>query len=96
MDIPHQTLHRIWSLSIAGDADALAEKERLHAAHPELDRRFTDFSRALARMKSGKKKKKKPAHKFVPTVWTKAQERFLTSTNGNAIPVSGGATGLKR
>ena len=94
MDISHRTLHRIWALSIAGDPKAIAEKERIHAAHPEMDERFADFKRALSRMKDAKKRKK--VHKATPTVWTKAQEKFLTSTNGKAIPVSGGSTGLKR
>jgi len=95
MDISHRTLHRIWALSIAGDPKAIAEKERIHAAHPEMDERFADFKRALSRMKDTKKKRK-TVHKAAPTVWTKAQEKFLTSTNGNAIPVRGGSPGLKR
>lgn len=95
MDISHQTLHRIWALSIAGDPKAIAEKERIHAAHPAMDERFDEFKQALARMKDSKKKRK-TIRKHAPTVWTQAQEKFLTSTNGKAIPVSGGSTGLKR
>lgn len=96
MKIADSRIRRVWAMSIGGFPDAVAEKERLHAQHPELDALFEEFKVVLKRSRGAKKKKKKVVRKPSPTVWTRAQEKFLTSTTGNAVPVQGGGTGLKR
>ncbi|MFN3731325.1 hypothetical protein [Comamonas testosteroni] len=96
MKIADPRIRRVWAMAIGGFPAAVAEKERLHARYPELDAQFEEFKTVLKRSRGTKKKKKKSVHKSSPTVWTKAREKFLTSTTGNAIPVQGGATGLKR
>lgn len=97
MNVSTHKLQRIWALSMAGNADAIAEMQRLHARYPELNERYQRFKAAIQRIRSGSAKKtKKGGVRGGPTPWTKNQEKFLTSTTGSVKLVQGGATGLKR
>jgi len=97
MKIPTYKIQRIWALSMAGNPEAMAEMQKLHARYPELNERYALFRAAINRIRSGEaKKRKKTRHKAEPTTWTRAQDKFESSTAGNVVIVQGGATGLKR
>lgn len=97
MNIPTHKLQRIWALAMAGNQEAITEMQKIHARYPELDERYSRFRSAINRIRSGEaKKRKRSGFKGEPTTWTKAKEKFESSTTGNVVIVQGGGTGLKR
>jgi len=97
MHITDEELRRIWALSMAGDPGAVAKKQSLHAQNPELDARFERYKVTINRIRTEvPKKPKRNGFKGEPTTWTRAKDKFQSSTTGNVVLVQGGSTGLKR